>query len=375
LTRYPFASGIRRFEAERSAVFASAEAALPIPATPRASAPLTRATSLLLLPPAQPLAAALSTYQIRSMLAPPPQDPLRVPTPTPEQAQQLLAHFAPSFRLAIESEDDKPGALTWQPGITPDAPDTLEVDTHTPVVYSQLARTRYAAHSLLQLVYTLWFPARPAAAGSTLDLLAGKLDGITWRVTLAPDGTPLVYDTIHPCGCYHMFFPTPSAQAKPAPQPGIEWAFIPQTLPHLTAQQQLVVHVAAGTHYIDRVSIEPTPLTANTPATAAHYAWRSYDSLRSMPTSAYMPSPAPGAQNPRSPAASQATHRSIFGPDGFIAGTDRGERFIFWPMGIPRAGAMRQWGKHATAFVGRRHFDDAALLEKRFEFDPVHFAP
>ncbi len=356
LTRYPFASGIRRFEAQRSAVFASA------------AHPPT--TSLLLSPPTQPSASALRTDQIRSMLAPLPQDILRVPAPTPGQTQQLLTHFAPSFRLAIESDDDKPGALVWRPGPTPTMDDTLEVDTQTPVVYTHIAHTRYGPHSLLQLVYTLWFPARPVAAGSMLDLLAGKLDGITWRVTLAPDGTPLVYDTIHPCGCYHMFFPTPAAQAKPAPQPGIEWAFIPQTLPHLTAQQQLVVHVAAGTHYIDRVSIDPTPSTASTTATAAHYAWRSYDSLRSMPTFVYMPSPASIAQ-----AASQPTHRSIFGPDGFIAHTDRIERFIFWPMGIPRAGAMRQWGKHATAFVGRRHFDDSALMEQRFKFDPVHFKP
>jgi hypothetical protein len=30
---------------------------------------------------------------------------------------------------------------------------------------------------------------------------------------------------------------------------------------------------------------------------------------------------------------------------------------------------MRQSGHHATAFVGRRHFDDADLLEKRFVLD------
>ena len=387
LTRYPFASGIRRFEAQRSAVFASAGASpaegasppigdtLPTGGTLPAGAAPTGITRLQLSPPAQPLSSALKPAQIRRMLEPSAQDPLRVPAPTPEQAEQLLAHFAPSFNLAIQSNDDKPGALVWRPGLTSSEQDTLEVDTQTPVVYSQLAHTRYGPHSLLQLVYTLWFPARPVAAGSTLDLLAGKLDGITWRVTLAPDGTPLVYDTIHPCGCYHMFFPTPSAQARPAPQPGIEWAFIPQTLPHLTAQQQLVVHVAASTHYIDRVSVEPVQPTPVASANAAQYAWRSYDSLRSLPTSAYMPLPAPGAQAPTAPAESQATHRSIFGPNGFIAYTDRPERFIFWPMGIARAGAMRQWGKHATAFVGRRHFDDATLMELRFEFDPVHFRP
>ena len=61
--------------------------------------------------------------------------------------------------------------------------------------------------------------------------------------------------------------------------------------------------------------------------------------------------------------------RSIFGPDGIVAGTERAERLLFWPMGIASAGAMRQWGRQATAFVGRRHFDDADLVERRFELD------
>ena len=60
------------------------------------------------------------------------------------------------------------------------------------------------------------------------------------------------------------------------------------------------------------------------------------------------------------------TTRSLDDPDGLIATSKRGERLLFWPMGIASAGAMRQWGGHATAFVGRRHFDDADLIEKRF---------
>jgi hypothetical protein len=80
------------------------------------------------------------------------------------------------------------------------------------------------------------------------------------------------------------------------------------------------------------------------------YRFRRYDELRSLPH--------PGG-----------AHASAFGPQGLIAGTERLERFFFWPMGIASAGAMRQWGRHATAFVGRRHFDDADLLERRFELD------
>jgi hypothetical protein len=30
---------------------------------------------------------------------------------------------------------------------------------------------------------------------------------------------------------------------------------------------------------------------------------------------------------------------------------------------------MRQWGRHATAFVGRRHFDDPWLFERYFALD------
>jgi hypothetical protein len=31
---------------------------------------------------------------------------------------------------------------------------------------------------------------------------------------------------------------------------------------------------------------------------------------------------------------------------------------------------MREWGRHATALVGRRQFDDADLIERRFELLP-----
>jgi hypothetical protein len=35
-------------------------------------------------------------------------------------------------------------------------------------------------------------------------------------------------------------------------------------------------------------------------------------------------------------------------------------------IGTPALGAMRQWGHHATAFVGRRHFDEPFLIERYF---------
>jgi hypothetical protein len=63
--------------------------------------------------------------------------------------------------------------------------------------------------------------------------------------------------------------------------------------------------------------------------------------------------------------------QSLYGPDGLVAGTGRSERFLLWPMGVPSAGAMRQWGHHATMFVGRRHFDDPGMVEAGFTVFPA----
>ena len=65
--------------------------------------------------------------------------------------------------------------------------------------------------------------------------------------------------------------------------------------------------------------------------------------------------------------------QSLFGQDGLIKSSQRNERFLLWPMGIPSPGAMRQWGHHATAFVGRRHFDDARLFENYFAINAADF--
>jgi hypothetical protein len=271
------------------------------------------------------------------LLARAAQNPLGIPEPSAGDLAALLAAYAPSLEVEVMGDYDRFGALRW----LGDAEST-GVDGAQPAVYGHPAWTRYAGKVLLQLVYTLWFPERPPQSDS--DILAGKLDGITWRVTLAPDGEPLVYDAIHPCGCYHLFFPTPRAAALPAPDSLQEWMFAPQSLPRLAEGERLLLRIASGTHYLKRVSV------TSGEGSAPRYALRPYGELRSLERGS-------GAR------------ASAFGADGLIAGTERRERFVYWPMGIESAGAMRQWGRQATAFIGRRHFDDADLFERRFRFD------
>jgi hypothetical protein len=276
----------------------------------------------------------------RPLVAPPDGEVIRFAPAAggvPGAHATLLAAHAPVFEVEVTGGYDRPGALHWRASERVPA-----VDVARPVAYAHPAWTRYRGRTLLQLVYTIWFSERPPESPG--DLLAGRLDGVVWRVTLAPDGEPVLYDSMHPCGCFHMFFPTERATPLPAPAEALEWNFSPQAMPRLAEGERPLVRIAARTHYVERVG------ATREAAGDAQYALRDYDELRSLP----LP---------------QGGRRSVFGEHGLVAGTERPERFLFWPMGIRSAGAMRQWGRHATAFVGRRHFDDADLLEKRFELD------
>ncbi len=94
--------------------------------------------------------------------------------------------------------------------------------------------TRASRYTLLgglihpQLVYTFWFSERPASPDGAFDLLAGRLDGVVWRVTVDSAGEALVYDSMHACGCYHLFFPTEKVVARELPETLDETLFVPQ---------------------------------------------------------------------------------------------------------------------------------------------------
>lgn len=283
------------------------------------------------LPPAE--VPPLSSVEIASVLARGARNPLGIPEPDAIERERLFATFAPVWEVDTVSDNDRLGGPHWSEGAVP------EVDISRPSVYRHLSHTRFQDQILLQLNYVAWFPARPKSGA--LDILGGRLDGITWRVTLAPNGRPLVYDSMHNCGCYHMFFPTRGLRLKERDSGFEEPPLIPQQAPEWSEEHRVILRIASRTHYLQRVYT--TPVSGQ----GTLYRWADYHELRSLPL--------PGEG-----------HRSLFRTDGIVSGTERGERFLLWPMGVPAPGAMRQWGHHATAFVGRRHFDDAHLLERYF---------
>jgi 8-oxo-dGTP pyrophosphatase MutT (NUDIX family) len=260
---------------------------------------------------APPTAQRIPRNVIAGLLGRATFDPLGYLALSAREIERLAVTYAPTFEIETRGDYDRFGWLRWRRGLS-----LPQVDAAEPTVYVQAAYARYGEHLLLQLVYTLWFPERRVR--DTLDPGAGPLDGVVWRVTLAPDGEPLLYDSIHACGCFHVFFPTPRTR----PQPG---AFVPQRLARVGETERLVVTLASATHDVEGVRV------SRDAESLVRYALRPYHELRSMPRLT-------------------GGHASAFGADGRIAGS-----------------VARQWGRQS---IGGQHFDAGDLLEQRFELEP-----
>lgn len=279
---------------------------------------------------------AIGEEEISQLLMAGTANTLAMPSFNKQDKETLFSYFAPVWELDQVSEDDHIGSPYWL------ANQKLGINISDSVVYQYLSYTRLDGQVLPQFNYIIWFPARPAASG--VDILAGHLDGITWRVTVSTDGNILMYDSMHNCGCYHMFFPiSETGVSRLTQSSGEESILVPQQVAMLQTGQRVHLRIASGSHYIEAVTNKPVNSRHNT------YRFADYNELRSL-------------------ARIDGKHLSMFGINGIVPGTSRKERWLLWPMGVEDAGAMRQWGHHATAFIGRRHFDDADLLERYFSF-------
>ncbi|WFM71940.1 hypothetical protein [Halomonas sp. CKK8] len=333
LTRLGLAIGYNRWKESHLDTFEAPFATMP------AEAPLVRYAP----PGGQPRDAEAAARWLREA----PRSPLGFVELEREALLRLAAHHAPVFLVETRSHDDRFGAPYWFAG--PEGP-LPRVDTTRPVADVRLSHTRFEGELLPQLVYTLWFPAR--SRQGALDLLGGRLDGLVWRVTLDERGRPLIHDSIHPCGCYHLFFPVPPLErVEVAADADLREApLTPSEAPRLVAGQRLAVRLAAVSHYVENLGVADSHVDV---AETRRYALEAVS--------------VPPDHGRRSLALPGGGRRSLYGPDGLVPHTERLERFLLWPSGILSPGAMRQWGTHATVFVGRRHFDDPRLFEAAFE--------
>jgi len=261
-------------------------------------------------------------------------DALGIPIYTPEEREALFRMYAPIWEIRIQGDYDRIGAPIWtNKGV-------LDVDTDEPITYTLLSFTRFGKEILTQLNYIIWFPSRPKE--SALDIYGGLLDGVNYRVTLDNDGKPLLYETVHNCGCYYKAYPTKRLQVREK----IDYAEPPLILgaPDLDPSKHfMTLAMESRTHFVQHlypVSREPQPAVTV-------YSFADYGQLRSL-------------------SYSKDDRKSMFRQDGIAPGSERLERFILWPTGVLSPGGMRQWGRHAVAFLGKRQFDDPFFMDKMY---------
>jgi hypothetical protein len=261
-------------------------------------------------------------------------DALGVPHYTATALESLFDYHAPIWEIDTRGDHDRIGAPFWTPG------GALAVDTGQPVTYTLLSHTRFQGQVLTQLNYLVWFPSRPKV--NPLDIYGGLLDGLNYRVTLDQDGEPLLYDTVHHCGCYYAAYPTRRLAARE----NIAYKEPPLILeapdPHHD-HQRMTLGMRSRTHFVRH--LYGSEVGAHDDAVA--YRLSPYSRLRSLDDG-------------------RGGRRSMFDPDSLAPGTQRLERLLLWPTGVYSAGGMRQWGRHAVGFAGRRHFDDPFFMEEMF---------
>ena len=271
----------------------------------------------------------------RQILAPTKHDALGIPVYSPAQREALFRMYAPVWEIQIQDDNDRIGTPIWT------GKGVLDVDTRKPMAYTLLSFTRFGKQILTQLNYIIWFPSRPKQ--SDWDLYGGLLDGLNYRVTLDSNGSPLLYETVHNCGCYYKAYPTRRLQVRAK----IDYAEAPLVLkaPDLDPSIDfMTLAMESRNHYVQHLYARSREWQPE----ALAYSLADYGQLRSL-------------------SYSSGERRSMFDQYSLAPGSERLERFILWPTGVLSPGGMRQWGRHAVAFVGRRQFDDPFYMDRMFE--------
>lgn len=250
------------------------------------------------------------------------------------QWRALAELHAPQFWIETADESDLPAAPKFgERGLTADA--------SRPLVYYQIGYSRFGGESLVQISYFLWFKANERAAN-------GPIDGLIWRVTLDRQLQPLTFESMQASGLDHRWYPVQPLAARPTDAWWQEPEFI---APERAPARAATLRLHAGSHALRRV----VPAEQASASPHNEYELRIYEELYTLPR------PEGGT-------------RSLFGSDGLVVEAYGVDPVAGFSSGILKPGAPRQYGHHAIAHVGRRHFDDPYLLESSF-LVPAAIAP
>ncbi|MBI4718439.1 MAG: hypothetical protein HY763_11580 [Planctomycetes bacterium] len=274
--------------------------------------------------------------------------------------EELAARFAPVFVQQVRKDapyaprEDQIGRVY----LTGDPQNILvNVDPEKPVVYWAYSQARAGRRRYDQLVYTAWYPSRPALSSG--DVQAGKIDGVVVRVTLDHYRRPAVYEFVRACGCYHTlwvaeFIESAARDEFGAPTGGRRFAIEPATgkgglfLPALvrddgTRPARAQVSIDAGHHLVVAISPSHAPPAAAEWSAERTYVLEPYETLTRLPLGGAV--------------------ASMFRSDGLVHDAGRPEGLWLAPTGMLSAGQPRQLGTMKIRMDAYDH-DDPRLLEK-----------
>ena len=270
-----------------------------------------------------------------TLVKPTRREALGIPVYSKKELETLFRIWAPVWEIQFKGDYDRIGTPIWN------GKGVLNVDIGRPVTYTLISFTRFGKDILTQLNYIIWFPSRPKEG--VLDIYGGLLDGLNYRVTLDDNGQAILYETIHNCGCYYKAYPTHRLQVLKK----IDYAEPPLILeaPDINPlKDAMTVAMETRAHFVQHLY----PSSRKSQAATIVYSFADYNRLRSL-------------------SYSRDHRKSMFDQSGIVPESDRLERFILWMTGVYSPGAMRQWGRHAVAFVGKRDFDDPFYMDNMFQ--------
>lgn len=282
-----------------------------------------------------PHGVLLGERELQGLLENSRKNPLGVPLPGGEDEERIVEHFAPVIFQDVAAPYDRFGRIIWEG-------ERLAIDGQKPLVYYYTSHGFLKGEPILQINYAIWYPERAGKRSPWIE--RGHLDGMTVRVSLDSRARPFMVDVTNNCGCYHFFVPKKARLDRVISKPlGLD-PFVPQWLPEVGPGVRLGIRVNSGYHQVERM------LASDIPSNSITYELVPYEVLEALPRD--------GDQT-----------ESIFDEDGIAKGSKRWkEEVLFFSMGVPSVGSMRQRGNHPLVLVGRAHFDDPSLFEKNFVF-------
>lgn len=258
---------------------------------------------------------------------------------------ELVAYYSPVFIQQRVDTKNQPYPYPpeydqiGQAQLRREAKDLKSVVAGPPTVYAIYERPKIDGRERVQLTYTAWYPAHPRM--KAIDLEEANVDSCVLRVTLDGGNSPVFYETIAACGCFHKVFVAkwveegaghqygPPEKGKKfaierAVEDDIDWDVVGTVDDPRDHPRRPVVFLKAGDHKVIGMG-SMARLRVRPGADTRTYALADYAELYSMPV------------------AGTSEKAAFFDLDhgGKVRGAERKERFIFSVIGVDAAGQPR----------------------------------